>query len=100
MSWGIQTARLCFCSGVSDCSGATSAQNSDYCYTDEGCITKPGFAKPKASGIGAICMSGLGQLRAWLLNKQRDRADMYNLEILERVGQIDSVDDLEQLQAV
>jgi uncharacterized protein len=50
--------------------------------------------------VSALCASGLWQLRSWLLDKQKNRADMYNLEILSLVEQVDSVDDLEQLQLV
>jgi uncharacterized protein len=50
--------------------------------------------------VGALCASGLWQLRSWLLNNQKDRADMYNLEILALMEQVHGVDDLDQLQAV
>lgn len=50
--------------------------------------------------VGVLCASGLWQLRSWLLDKQKNRADMYNLEILALVEQIDSVNDFEQLQLV
>jgi uncharacterized protein len=50
--------------------------------------------------VSALCASGLWQLRSWLLDKQKNRADMYNLEILELVEQVDSIDDLDQLQSV
>lgn len=50
--------------------------------------------------VSALCASGLWQLRSRLLDKQKNRADTYNLEILALVEQIDSVDDLEQLQSV
>jgi uncharacterized protein len=50
--------------------------------------------------VGALCFSGLLQLRSWLVDKQKDRADMYNLEILALVEQVHGVDDLEQLQVV
>jgi uncharacterized protein len=50
--------------------------------------------------VGALCFSGLWQLRSWLLDRQKDRADMYNLEILELVEQVHLLDDLEQLQSV
>jgi uncharacterized protein len=50
--------------------------------------------------IGALCASGLWQLRSWLLNNQKDRADMYNLEILEMMEQVHTADNLEQLQSV
>jgi uncharacterized protein len=53
-----------------------------------------------ALSVGALVFSGLWQLRSWLLDKQKDRADMYNLEILELVEQVHLVDDLEQLQSV
>lgn len=50
--------------------------------------------------VGVLCASGLWQFRSWLLDRQKNRADMYNLEILELVEQIDSVNDFEQLQVV
>jgi uncharacterized protein len=50
--------------------------------------------------VGALAASGVWQLRAWLLNSQKDRADMYNLEILALMEQVHGVEDLEQLQIV
>jgi uncharacterized protein len=50
--------------------------------------------------VGALCASGVWQLRSWLLNSQKDRADMYNLEILALMEQVHTVEDLEQLAAV
>jgi uncharacterized protein len=50
--------------------------------------------------MGALLASGVWQLRSWLLNSQKDRADMYNLEILALMEQVHTAEDLEQLSAV
>jgi uncharacterized protein len=50
--------------------------------------------------LGALVGSGVWQLRSWLVDRQKDRADMYNLEILDLVEQVEALDDLEQLQSV
>ncbi len=77
--------------------GASSYHNKD----------KPSFLIEYAEpigllvSVGVLLASSLWQLRQWLLNRQKDRADMYNLEILkliEAVKQSRRVEELEELQ--
>ena len=77
--------------------GASSYHNKD----------KPSFLIEYAEpigllvSVGVLLASSLWQLRQWLLNRQKDRADMYNLEILkliEAVKQSQRVDELEAIQ--
>ncbi len=51
--------------------------------------------------VGVLLASSLWQFHQWLLNRQKDRADMYNLEILnliENVNQAQRLQELEKLQ--
>jgi uncharacterized protein len=50
--------------------------------------------------VGTLVVSGGWQLRIWLLGQQKDRADRYNLEILELLEQLQGVDDLPTLQGI
>ncbi len=50
--------------------------------------------------ITILCISGIWQLKLWLQGKQKNRADLYNLEILKLIDQIHSLEDLEQLTIV
>ncbi|MCU0569522.1 MAG: TAXI family TRAP transporter solute-binding subunit, partial [Oculatellaceae cyanobacterium Prado106] len=50
--------------------------------------------------VGVLCCSGLWQFRQWLMNQQKNRADMYNLEILALMETLQKVDNLEQLQSI
>ena len=47
--------------------------------------------------LGVLVASGLWQLRLWLIGKQKNRADMYNLQLLELIEMIQKTQDLEQL---
>ncbi|MEB3231970.1 MAG: hypothetical protein VKJ64_13245, partial [Leptolyngbyaceae bacterium] len=44
--------------------------------------------------------SGLWQLRSWLLGRQKNRADHYNLEILDLIAEVDHATTLEELQII
>ena len=65
---------------------------------------KPSFWVEYAELIGLILsvtmltLSGLWQLKMRLQGKQKNRADMYNLEILKLISQIHSLKDLEKLK--
>jgi TRAP transporter TAXI family solute receptor len=51
--------------------------------------------------VGVLAISGLWQFRMWWLGKQKNRADTYNLEILDLIDQIHqtkSVKELNQLR--
>jgi hypothetical protein len=67
---------------------------------------KPNFVVQYAEPIGlllsvsTLCISGLWQLRLWLQGRQKNRADMYNLEILALIDQVHVIDNLEQLEAI
>ncbi len=78
--------------------GASSYHNKD----------KPSFLIEYAEpigllvSVGVLLASSLWQLRQWLLNRQKDRADMYNLEILkliEAVNQSQRIQELEDLHS-
>jgi TRAP transporter TAXI family solute receptor len=67
---------------------------------------KPSFWIAYAEPIGlllsvsVLCISGFWQFRLWLLERQKNRADMYNLEILELLNRVETIDNLEELRAV
>ncbi len=50
--------------------------------------------------VGVLGMSSLLQLRSWLLGKQKNRADTYNLEILALIDEIAKAQSLEELNAL
>jgi TRAP transporter TAXI family solute receptor len=60
------------------------------------------YAEPMALllSVTVLGASGLLQLRSWLLGKQKDRADSYNLEILALIDAIGQVQSLEELSAL
>jgi TRAP transporter TAXI family solute receptor len=70
-------------------------------YYDE---DQPNFLVQYSEPIGlllsitVLCVSGFWQFHLWLSGRQKNRADMYNLEILELIHQIQTVDDVEQLE--
>ena len=47
--------------------------------------------------VAVLSFSSLWQLRSWLLGKQKNRADTYNLEILALIDDIDRARSLEEL---
>jgi TRAP transporter TAXI family solute receptor len=67
---------------------------------------QPSFIVQYAEPIGLmlsitiLCASSVWQLRLWLLMRQKNRADMYNLEILSLIDRVHIIDDLEELEAV
>lgn len=67
---------------------------------------RPSFVVEYAEPIGLLisvsllCASGAWQFRSWLLERQKNRADMYNLEILSLVNQVQDSESLEELQQV
>lgn len=67
---------------------------------------RPSFVVEYAEPIGLLisvsllCASGAWQFRSWLLERQKNRADMYNLEILGLVNQVQDSENLEELQLV
>jgi uncharacterized protein len=50
--------------------------------------------------VGAVALSGLWQLRLWLEGRQKNRADMYNQEILTLIEQIQQTEDIAELQKI
>ena len=55
---------------------------------------RPSFIIEYAEPLGlllssaVLCVSGIWQLKMWLQGKQKNRADLYNLEILELINHI------------
>lgn len=47
-----------------------------------------------------LAASGIWQLRQWLIGRQKNRADHYNLEILELIEQVDHATTLVELQLI
>ncbi len=72
-------------------------------YYDQG---KPSFIVEYAEPIGLIIsvsvlgISSIWQFRMWLQNRQKNRADFYNLELLELMDKIYKAEDLEKLHQV
>ena len=50
--------------------------------------------------ITMLCASGLWQFRIWLQGKQKNRADLYNLEIVALIEQVGTIDDLAELDTL
>jgi TRAP transporter TAXI family solute receptor len=67
---------------------------------------KPSFFVEYAEPMGLLLSvsiliaSGVWQFRLWLVGRQKNRADMYNLEILELIEQVDKAQTLEELQTI
>lgn len=72
-------------------------------YYEEG---KPSFIVEYAEPIGlllsasVLLLSGLWHLRTWLQNKQKNRADQYNLELIQLIEKIDRIHSLDELEAI
>ena len=47
--------------------------------------------------VSILAISGIWQFRLWLIGRQKNRADMYNLEILDLIDQVHKTGDLYQL---
>lgn len=60
------------------------------------------YAEPISLGLSLIILlaSGIWQFRIWLVGRQKNRADMYNLEILDLIERVDRAKTLEELQAI
>jgi uncharacterized protein len=50
--------------------------------------------------VAVLCVSGFWQFHLWLSGRQKNRADMYNLEILDLIHQIQMVQDIEELEVM
>lgn len=67
---------------------------------------KPSFLEKYAEAIGlclsasVLLISSIWQLRSWLTGKQKNRADLYNLQLLKIIDRIQKVEDLEQLNEI
>lgn len=67
---------------------------------------EPSFLERYAEPIGLIVSlsmllaSGIWQFRIWLQEKQKNRADRYNLKILELIQRVNITDDLSELRAI
>lgn len=66
-------------------------------------LDRPSFLVEYAEPLGFLLsltvlgISGIWQLKMWWQGRQKNRADLYNLEILQLITQINSMEDLEQL---
>jgi TRAP transporter TAXI family solute receptor len=60
------------------------------------------YAEPMSLGIsvGVLVVSGLWQFRMWLNGKQKNRADLYNLELLALIRKIDQSNSKEELSQI
>ncbi|MGK7946579.1 MAG: TAXI family TRAP transporter solute-binding subunit [Microcystaceae cyanobacterium] len=60
------------------------------------------YAEPISLGIsvGVLIISGLWQFRMWLKSKQKNRADLYNLELLPLINQIEKSETIEKLDEI
>ena len=47
--------------------------------------------------VSILALSGMWQLRLWLIGRQKNRADTYNLEILDLIEQVHEVTDMDEL---
>ncbi len=58
------------------------------------------YAEPISLGlsVAVLGISSLWQLRLWLQSKQKNRADLYNLELIRLIREIDEVKSLEELE--
>lgn len=67
---------------------------------------QPNFLVEYAEPLGLLLsitilgLSGIWQFRIWLLERQKNRADMYNLEILDLIDQVHTTDNLDQLETL
>lgn len=50
--------------------------------------------------VTMLCISGLWQLRIWLQDRQKNRADLYNLEIVRLIAQVSNINELAELEAL
>ncbi|MGK7933861.1 MAG: TAXI family TRAP transporter solute-binding subunit [Microcystaceae cyanobacterium] len=60
------------------------------------------YAEPISLGIsvGVLVVSGIWQFRMWLQGKQKNRADLYNLELLDLIRQINHSNSNEELEQI
>ncbi len=64
---------------------------------------QPSFLVEYAEPLGLLLsllvlgISSIWQLKMWLKGRQKNRTDLYNLEILQLIAQINSMEELEQL---
>ncbi|MEA5509121.1 TAXI family TRAP transporter solute-binding subunit [Crocosphaera sp. UHCC 0190] len=67
---------------------------------------QPSFIVEYAEPIGlfvsvsVLFISGIWQLRLWLKGKQKNRADLYNLQLLGIIAKIQTIEDVNQLNAI
>ncbi|MGK7881402.1 MAG: TAXI family TRAP transporter solute-binding subunit, partial [Crocosphaera sp.] len=66
----------------------------------------PSFLVEYAEAIGLglsvsmLLISGVWQLRSWFTGKQKNRADLYNLQLLRIIDRIQETEDLQQLRKI
>lgn len=60
------------------------------------------YAEPISLGVSlaVLGVSGLWQLRMWLQGKQKNRADLYNLELIQLIREIDQAHSREELEEI
>ncbi len=66
----------------------------------------PSFLVEYAEAIGLglsvsmLLISGVWQMRSWFTGKQKNRADLYNLQLLRIIDRIQETEDLQQLRKI
>ncbi|MEL7037873.1 MAG: TAXI family TRAP transporter solute-binding subunit [Cyanobacteria bacterium J06592_8] len=72
----------------------------DYYYQDEPTFLEK-YAEPMGFllSVAVLGISSLWQFRLWFKGKQKNRADLYNLELLSLIDQINSTHSIEELQS-
>ncbi|MDJ0578427.1 TAXI family TRAP transporter solute-binding subunit [Crocosphaera sp.] len=66
----------------------------------------PSFLVEYAEAIGLVLsvsmllISGVWQMRSWFTGKQKNRADLYNLQLLKIIDHIQETEDLQQLRKI
>ncbi|MDY7020928.1 MAG: TAXI family TRAP transporter solute-binding subunit [Cyanobacteriota bacterium] len=71
----------------------------NYYYQDEPTFLEK-YAEPMGFllSVSVLGISSLWQFRLWFKGKQKNRADLYNLELLSLIDQINSTHSMEELQ--
>lgn len=71
-------------------------------YTQDDPLFIVEYAEPMAFGLTALALflSGLWQVRRWLAGARKNRADQYNLEIVEIVSRVESATRPEDFQTI
>lgn len=60
------------------------------------------YAEPISLGMSVVvlCFSGLWQLRIWIQGKKKNRADVYNIQLIELIEKINQAQNLKELREI